>query len=52
MPEIFTGPAFATATGLLNWALDEGGTFHNADPSRGGRHGWFHRFVNFIRDRV
>jgi cell division protein FtsA len=52
MPEIFTGPAFATATGLLNWALDEGGTFQDADPRRGGRQGWFHRFVNFIRDRV
>lgn len=52
MPEIFTGPAFATATGLLNWAADEGGTFHEVDPSRGGKQGWFHRLVNFLRDRV
>jgi cell division protein FtsA len=52
MPEIFTGPAFATATGLLNWAATEGGTFHDIDPRRGGRQGWFHRLVNYIRDRV
>ena len=52
MPEIFTGPAFATVTGLLNWAATEGGTFHDVGPGRGARQGWFHRFVNFIRDRV
>jgi hypothetical protein len=52
MPEIFTGPAFATVTGLLNWAAAQGGTFHQIDPRRGGRQSWFHRLVNFIRDRV
>jgi cell division protein FtsA len=51
MPDIFTGPAFATVTGLLNWACNEGGTFHDVDPLR-GRPGWFHRLVNFIKDRV
>jgi len=52
MPEIFEGPAFATATGLLIWASTEGGTFHDVDPSRAGRQGWFHRLVNYLRDRV
>ncbi len=52
MPEIFTGPAFATVTGLLVWAAGEGGAFQDADPGRAGRANWFHRFVNFIRDRV
>jgi len=52
MPEIFTGPAFATVTGLLTWAANEGGTLQDADPRRAGRQNWFHRLVNFIRDRV
>jgi cell division protein FtsA len=50
MPEIFTGPAFATATGLLTWAAGEGGTFRDMDSGRGP--GWFRRLVNYIRDRV
>ena len=51
MPEIFTGPAFATATGLLTWAAGEGGPFRDleADPASAG---WFQRLVNFIRERV
>jgi cell division protein FtsA len=52
MPDIFTGPAFATVTGLLIWACNEGGTFHDADPLRGGGPGWFKRLVNFIKERV
>jgi cell division protein FtsA len=52
MPEIYTGPAFATVTGLLHWACSEGGIFHDLDPLRGKQGGWFHRLVNFIRDRV
>jgi cell division protein FtsA len=52
MPEIFTGPAFATATGLLKWASNEAGTFQNVDTGGGGRQTWFHRLVNFIRDRI
>ena len=52
MPEIWTGPAFATVTGLLIWAASEGGTFQDAGAERGRRKGWFHRLVNYIRDRV
>jgi cell division protein FtsA len=52
MPEIFEGPAFATATGLLHWAADEGGTFRDAEQNRGARQSLFSRLVNFIRDRV
>jgi cell division protein FtsA len=52
MPEIFTGPAFAGVTGLLNWAATEGGTFHDVEHRRGGGTGWFQRLVNYIRDRV
>src|ERR1051326_495290 len=52
MPEIFTGPAFAAATGLLIWASNEGGTFHDANQRHGGRRNWFHRLVDYLRDRV
>jgi cell division protein FtsA len=52
MPEIYTGPAFATVTGLLRWASAEGGMFQELDLPRGGGAGWFHRLVNYIRDRV
>lgn len=52
MPEMYTGPAFATVTGLLRWASSDGGMFHDLDASRGRQGGWFHRLVNFIRDRV
>ena len=52
MPEIATGTAFATATGLLLWAADEGGTFRDVEAERARAGGWFHRLVNFIRDRV
>ncbi len=52
MPEIYTGPAFATVTGLLQWACSEGGTFHELDAMRGKHPGWFRRLTNYIRDRV
>ena len=52
MPEIATGTAFATATGLLLWAADESGTFRDVEAERARPGGWFHRLVNFIRDRV
>ena len=51
MPEIATGSAFATATGLLIWAANEGGTFREAETDR-ARAGWFQRLVHFLRDRV
>jgi cell division protein FtsA len=52
MPEIFTGPAFATVTGLLIWAAGEGGTFRDVGPAHGRGRGWFQRVVEYIRDRV
>ncbi len=52
MPEMYTGPAFATVTGLLHWASSEGGTFQDLEAMRGKHPGWFHRLVNYIRDRV
>jgi cell division protein FtsA len=51
MPEIFTSPAFATVTGLLHWAASQGGAFDTVEQQR-GRQGWFHRLVDYIRDRV
>ena len=52
MPEIFTGPAFATVTGLLTWAANEGGTVAGRRPGVERQAGLVHRLVNFIRDRV
>jgi cell division protein FtsA len=52
MPEIFTGPAFASVTGLLSWACSEGRTLYDVDTRLSGRRGWFHRMIDFIRDRV
>jgi cell division protein FtsA len=52
MPEIFTGPAFATVTGLLIWAAGEGGTFRDVGPAYGRSRGWFQRVVDYLRDRV
>ena len=52
MPEIWTGPAFATVTGLLIWAAGEGGTFHDQGAVHGRRASWFHRLVDYIRERV
>ena len=52
LPDSASGPAFATAVGLLAWAAGEGRTLHDIDtePDRPG--GWVGRIVKFLRERV
>ena len=53
LPDAATGPAFATAAGLLAWAAGEGRPLHDLDlDRRSRRRGWSRRIVNFLRERV
>ena len=52
LPELASGPAFATAAGLLSWAAGEGGTFRDMDLEVERPAGLFRRFVNFLKERV
>jgi len=52
LPEMASGPAFATAAGLLYWAAGNGRVFQDADLEMPQPSGWFHRFVNFLKDRM
>lgn len=52
VPELASGPAFATATGLLSWAAGRGRGFHDLEPEPDPPGGMFRRFVNFLRERV
>ena len=52
LPDVATGPAFATAAGLLTWAAGAGQTFHDLDFEVDRPAGWFRRFVNFLRERM
>ena len=47
-----TGPAFATAGGLLSWAAGAGRTFQDVDMEEEQPSGWLRRVVNYLRDRV
>jgi cell division protein FtsA len=52
LPELASGPAFATAAGLLTWAAGAGRTFHDVDFDVDRPTGLFRRIVNFLKDRV
>jgi cell division protein FtsA len=52
LPDSASGPAFATAVGLLAWAAGEGRTLHDLDLDADRPHGLLRRFVNFLRERV
>jgi cell division protein FtsA len=52
LPESATGPAFATAVGLLAWASGEGRTLHDIDLDAERPRGMVRRLVNFLRERV
>ncbi len=52
LPEMATGPAFATAGGLLSWAAGAGRGFQDMDMEEEQQSGWLRRIVNFLRERV
>ncbi|HXT80058.1 MAG TPA: cell division protein FtsA [Acetobacteraceae bacterium] len=52
LPELASGPAFATAAGLLSWAAGNGRTFQDVDLEDEQPTGFLRRLVNFLKDRV
>ena len=52
LPDRASGPAFATAAGLLTWATGAGRHMADLDLSDDRPAGVLRRFVNFLRDRV
>ncbi|PPQ26814.1 cell division protein FtsA [Rhodopila globiformis] len=52
LPELASGPAFATAAGLLAWAAGDGRTFHDMNLDGEPPVGFFRRLVNFLKERV
>ena len=52
LPEMATGPAFATAAGLLSWAGGEGRGFQDVDMEEQQSTGLLRRIVNFLKDRM
>jgi cell division protein FtsA len=52
LPDSASGPAFATAVGLLAWAAGTGRTLQDIDINDDPGGGLFRRLVNFLRDRV
>jgi cell division protein FtsA len=52
LPDSATGPAFATAVGLLAWAAGEGRTLSDIDLDADRPSGLWRRLVNFLRERV
>jgi cell division protein FtsA len=52
LPDSASGPAFATAAGLLAWTAGAGRTMHDVDLEISQRAGLFRRFVNFLKERV
>ena len=52
LPDSASGPAFATAAGLLAWAAGEGRTMHDVDLEAERPAGFVRRIVNFLKDRL
>jgi cell division protein FtsA len=52
LPDSASGPAFATAAGLLSWAAGEGRTMRDIDLDSDRPAGLLRRVVAFLRDRV
>jgi cell division protein FtsA len=52
LAESASGPAFATATGLLSFAAGEGRVMHDIDLATERPGGVLRRIVAFLRDRV
>jgi cell division protein FtsA len=52
LPDSASGPAFATAAGLLAWAAGEGRAMHDVDLEAERPAGLLRRIVNFLKDRL
>ncbi|GAN76179.1 cell division protein FtsA [Acidisphaera rubrifaciens] len=52
LPDSASGPAFATAAGLLAWATGEGQTMQDIDMGAERPPGLLRRIVDFLRDRM
>ncbi len=52
LPDSASGPAFATAAGLLAWTAGEGRTMHDIDLATSKPAGRFRRFVAFLKERL
>ena len=52
LPDSASGPAFATAAGLLAWSAGEGRAMHDLDLETAQPAGMFRRFINFLKERV
>ena len=52
LPSMASGPAFATAAGLLSWAAGEGRGFQDVDMEEDRPSGLLRRIVNFLKERV
>jgi cell division protein FtsA len=52
LPDSASGPAFATAAGLLHWAAGEDRVMHDVDLDPEQPAGLLRRIVNFLKERV
>jgi len=52
LPEAASGPAFATAAGLLAWAAGAGRTMHDIDLTPEASRGLVSRVIDFLRQRL
>ena len=52
LPESASGPAFATAAGLLRWSAGYGRVLHEVDMRPDQPKGLFRRIVNFLKERT
>jgi cell division protein FtsA len=52
LPDSASGPAFATASGLLGWASGQGRAIADFDLETERPGGWIRRFVDFLKERV
>lgn len=52
LPESASGPAFATAAGLVAWAAGEGRFLNDLDLDTDRPTGMLRRIINFLKDRV
>jgi cell division protein FtsA len=52
LPDSASGPAFATAAGLLRWSAGYGRVLHDVEFSAEPAKGLFRRIANFLKERV